>query len=719
MKKTSLSDEPSLTEQRRYAQQGFMLIWVTVLLIGIGAAVAAGMAVMKSSADERQALQARQALEWAEQALADFASTHGRLPCPARSAYGTEDCSSSHMKGWLPATTLKSGEIQANKQFTPPDDNYPAIRYMVYRNDAATLDLAKAQDNYRPRRDTYNADETGSLRKHLEAPPLVEHYNVNNLCEKLQRASPLIVSVNEKIDDQDVTFSHTSIWRPAPSQTNPAGNASFAGIQVSSHLTNVAYGLAISGAGAESGINAQNTLPQLESPLRAQSAEYSGMTRVMDFNRFSEQLGCAQRMASLDTIAVFASVADSIQAAKAKSYESTRHWAALTTARAAQTTFGTVLTILGVKEGVEQMAESGIKLKSAIIECAGSLGTACWNVARQLVALILATIGFAASNIGVVGAMAATGAETALARDYWLALAKIGHSIDMPVSNADAATEAACEVPAQLQDEIGKLTADRQGMEQRKEENLFFWNDLDDRFKPSPHYSARIQPITENYASARHNLEQRQEEERTARLALETVQQEQNIEPDYDAIRKALTASNVDNVDAVIAEIRNSHANGYQQDTQAEQDEHSRATLELAAAESHHQAASEKMNRLINEAEESGGNASSGYYLTYCPDLYYENALLRFLAINTCKLRLHDYAELTYRKHVNTAVINQLTEQIESVARTRTQAIQHCEFMQNLVPGKVDHPGYSVWSGAANVLRQATQLDNELTFQAP
>src|SRR5690606_38298032 len=125
-----------------------------------------------------------------------------------------------HMKGWLPAATLKDGKVQANQQFAPPDGNYPAIRYMVYRNAASTLDLTRAENNYKPRKDSYNADNFSG------SGVSTGHHNVTNLCEKIQRASPLVVSVTSHgplyiSDAGHEIYTHKDIWQSATPYNSP------------------------------------------------------------------------------------------------------------------------------------------------------------------------------------------------------------------------------------------------------------------------------------------------------------------------------------------------------------------------------------------------------------------------------------------------------------------------------------------------------------------
>src|SRR5690606_26081091 len=80
---------------------------------------------------------------WADEALAAFAIANARLPCPADTVYGEENCSSGRAKGWLPARTL----LGASGNGMP----LGPVAYMVYRGDDTNhLDLAATDNVYQP-----------------------------------------------------------------------------------------------------------------------------------------------------------------------------------------------------------------------------------------------------------------------------------------------------------------------------------------------------------------------------------------------------------------------------------------------------------------------------------------------------------------------------------------------------------------------------------------
>jgi hypothetical protein len=680
-----------------------MLIWVAVLLIGIGAAIAAGLATRQSANDMRKAAQTQQALQWAEQALIGFAARQGRLPCPAvDKPGGAENCASGNVKGWLPAVVKT------------PDAVYPPVRYMVYRNPASELDLARSENNYGPRKDTYShLDKDRKLNKEEGSRYTFEHSNVNDLCEKLQRGSPLNVTVTDPSlpGGAEQTFTHKDLWRLAlADETHSDTGHAYIVDEPAGRFINVAYGLAIDGAGAESGANVQKIVPMLESSARGHSATYTSTTRAMDFNRLAEQLGCSARLASLDTMAVFVSVAESVQSAKVANYEGTKKWAAIFGVRAYQSTIGTIMTTIGLLESITELSKSILAQVEAVLVCAATLGLSCADVPRTAFAVVLNGIAVGTDSANLITGTIATSTEIHLLAIYARAAAKAGHSIDMTMLNPETASEEICAQPEQLQETIDQLLLERDNLQNEYERQTFYWSMLDNFFKHSPHYAAQIQPTIEAHARHRYDVELRREEKDAAQNDLDALGEESF---DYDNLRQSLIDAGADNVDELIAEMRASNMHTLELQRQTAQEAYDLAASRLATSEQLYVSAFEAAQRLLNDvALDVGGNPTQGYYLTYCPDLHWteEEAFGKLLATTVCRGRLAEYEKATYSRITTAHHLHQLDAQISSTRNAREKAIESCEMMRNIVAGETSME-YSVWQGATDILRQATELD--------
>lgn len=129
---------------QRHRQSGFGLLQAMLILLLVGAALASGAVLLQAKRAPQQAGTQEQTLRWADEAIAAFAATHARLPCPANVIGGEEQCDDpTFAKGWLPARTL----LGASGNGMP----LGPVAYMVYRGDpAAHLDLTRPGNAYQP-----------------------------------------------------------------------------------------------------------------------------------------------------------------------------------------------------------------------------------------------------------------------------------------------------------------------------------------------------------------------------------------------------------------------------------------------------------------------------------------------------------------------------------------------------------------------------------------
>ena len=86
--------------------RGFGLVQALVLLLLVSSALVAGVVLLQSRRSAEQTRTQEDSLRWAEEAVTSFAASTSRLPCPATTLDGEEDCSVSRDSGWLPLRTL-------------------------------------------------------------------------------------------------------------------------------------------------------------------------------------------------------------------------------------------------------------------------------------------------------------------------------------------------------------------------------------------------------------------------------------------------------------------------------------------------------------------------------------------------------------------------------------------------------------------------------------
>ncbi len=243
---------------RGYRQHGIGLLEVTLLLALVSVLVVLGIQTLRGPLFAERARDQADALVWADQALAGFAASHGRLPCPASQADGVERCDLGQAKGWLPTATLAAdgaGRLPGQGQ----------IRYLVYRHDED--DLTRLQDLFNPQGSGGKVYDFGQI-------------NEMDLCLRLQQAEQV---------------------PPGPVAAHIAA-AGAAGV------INIAYGVAAPGIDADSdgslfdGANA-GAGPVLERPDREPGPGYDDRVRVRDFNTLAQALGCELGMDSLHAMA--------------------------------------------------------------------------------------------------------------------------------------------------------------------------------------------------------------------------------------------------------------------------------------------------------------------------------------------------------------------------------------------------------------------------------
>ncbi len=270
----------TISSRRRRRQSG----WVAIGFAMLGA-TAAGWLLLAAVLDRQQLHQAfatesrDQSLDWAQAAVRQFAGRHSRLPCPARTVDGPEDCSTG-FKGWLPTATLNASLAGVGLGPT---------RYLVYRGTGAVTDpdlAGPVVDAYSPR-----------LANHSDGGA-ASHLNGLDLCESVR-------SVRQK-------------GRWGMDSGEFLASTARAHVQVGGRAATVAFALAVAATpGRESESPALNV--SLSSPVFELGASANGAADLVRFTTFeglSRQLRCDTAAASLDTLAIANSWAAAVDGAR-------------------------------------------------------------------------------------------------------------------------------------------------------------------------------------------------------------------------------------------------------------------------------------------------------------------------------------------------------------------------------------------------------------------
>jgi hypothetical protein len=408
----------------RTRQAGLGLLQVMLLLVLLSALVAAAFQTLQSTRDGDHALTQEQALAWADGAVAAFASAHSRLPCPAATVDGAEDCAIGS-KGYLPLRTLAtaSGVESSLVGASGPGQLPGPILYAVNRGTGPAVDLAAAEQRYAP------LDNEGSARTTFTRKDGTDfaYDAVNGLdfCQALLAA------------------------HQAPTADTAAHTRGHGGGTV-----NIAYGLAV--AGATPGSNGrfdrdnQSDALALEGPWTPTGGDYDDRVRVRTFQGLAEASGCrvltatatdppavsaadAVPLAAVDLAGEAVNIADTVSDLQENTLESAEDSVESGEMAVA---FGAIgITLTGVKIGattIDLVEKIGL-LTQNIARCAASLGVECWRVPLSVASL--ATVGAALGQ-----AVAALGLQSGALADTKDGLEKARKAKDMAKSETEKDT---------------------------------------------------------------------------------------------------------------------------------------------------------------------------------------------------------------------------------------------------------------------------------------
>jgi type II secretory pathway pseudopilin PulG len=406
---------------RRRRQSGLSLLQVMLLLVLLSAVVAAAFQTLQSGRDGDNALSQEQALAWADNAVAAFASAHSRLPCPAATVDGAEDCAIG-AKGYLPTLTLATAAgMEASLIGASGPGQLPGpVLYAVNRGADADTDLAAAQERYAPLDNDGNARTTFTRKDGSEFA--YDAVNGLDFCRALVAASE------------------------APATDATAHTRDHAG-----GTLNIAYGVAVAGpTPGESGrFDRENDgdAVAFNGPWTLSDSSYDDRVRVRSFQALAESSGCrvlastippdptplapdSVPLAAVDLAGEAVNIADTVSDLQESTLESAEDSVESGEMAVA---FGAIgITLTGVKIGtttIDLVEKIGL-LTQNIVRCAVSLGVECWRVPLSVASL--ATVGAALAQ-----AVVALGLQSGALADTKDALEKARKAKDMAKSETE------------------------------------------------------------------------------------------------------------------------------------------------------------------------------------------------------------------------------------------------------------------------------------------
>lgn len=337
--------------------KGFSLIEVMVILTVLAALAAAVYALAPQFLRPASNADQENLLHRADRQLIGFAAAHGRLPYPDTNNDGIENTGAT--SGTLPYKTLDSGGKDSALGRIP-------IRYGLYRNAAASADLAVLKDRFNPVDPDGNTITLGNS-------------NDLDLCVALGNAKAAtpdnrLLHIHDRQVNQDI---------------------------------NVAYVLAIAGATDADGVNGVfdglNSSPGVafEAPYRVPDTSYDDRVLARDFNSLAEAMSCDTVRKAMNTMAMGKAVAGDISSLALANKDN-----------AAQSQTAAIISVadagLALGMAIKQLVDNTATLSTAVTElatatasCVASLGLACGAVVTPAIAVGLASSGLALSAAAV------------------------------------------------------------------------------------------------------------------------------------------------------------------------------------------------------------------------------------------------------------------------------------------------------------------------------
>ncbi len=346
---------------------GLGLLEVMLFLFVIGTILVVGYTWLAAKKQSERAEAQTAQLQYVNRYIESFAAVNFRLPCPATTRGGVEDCGvATNVKGYLPLASI-------GLDATDPKVGGGELLYMLSRS--ALADLGKASNSFEPKN-----------LKHTAAVPDTFAF------------------------DQVTTGDYCLNLAVAATET--------AGVRVFNGSTGrrVAYAIAHPGvANADAtgstfdGRNADLTNLSMEAPETAQSATvYDDRVLARTPNELLLTGDCAGHIASLDLMGLGVNVIAEVQAQFADAKEAAELEIRISIFKTVMAAYDVGLAALGLATGIAELAAYTSALAAAVILCiivigcplAVALGVAVTTQGLAIAANGIA-VGLAATAVGI------------------------------------------------------------------------------------------------------------------------------------------------------------------------------------------------------------------------------------------------------------------------------------------------------------------------------
>lgn len=349
--------------------RGYSLLELALVVVVAGAAVTVGATVFQQRTESSRAVTHASLVNAADEALLGFVHGRHRLPCPASSEAGVEDCTTT--VGFLPWRTL-------GMAVPPLNGAGHQLRYAHYSrsdaNSARDASLANVRDRFRP----YFA----------ATAPAVASFQVMGNTNGLDFCQALV---------------NASLGGASQSYLNVRNSETAQFVNVAYVLINPGQGDASGNGSVLDGLNASlsNANPVAERPGRPSDRNYDDRVHAVYFNQLSQALGCASVMTPGNSHASTLTAAAVMQQAM-KDYRVQLDFKVFL---AAADTVAAVTDVLGVVVDTAKTTSEASTAVAAAINSGGGLAGA----------IVMAAIAAGLVAITIVGTAGGTAAALAAA----------------------------------------------------------------------------------------------------------------------------------------------------------------------------------------------------------------------------------------------------------------------------------------------------------------
>ncbi|MBS7456801.1 hypothetical protein [Coralloluteibacterium stylophorae] len=413
---------PHLMDSPPRAARGFGLLQAMLVLVLVGAAVSVGAVLLRASAPTDAAQAQERALASADTAIAAYAAAYARLPCPAASADGVEDCTLA--KGWLPRGTLEAS-VGTRLDHDGSGIAGGPMRYLVHR--ATASDLAVAASHYEP--PTWDADNSDADGYTFGS----DDYGfgaVNGLdfCAALATAAAAAPSTASAwVPDADGATRNVAYALAAPGPTPGAGGSLFDGENATAAA-------------------------RMESPFRTTSAAYDDRVRTMGFDALAQRMQCDVAMASIGALARGVNIVDEASGLQENNYEDGVLGASVGAVQLILLGTGIATTTADIVVAGTNTGVISAQLSAAIAACALPPWVQCALIPVYAGALTLEGTAVALQGVALAATAGAMVGQIAAIAMFAAVAIEAGVDADELVSEIDLSThgEAICTAATQL-----------------------------------------------------------------------------------------------------------------------------------------------------------------------------------------------------------------------------------------------------------------------------